>query len=133
MGYFLYSLTEIVMRGYTHWTMSLLGGTVLTILYGLSSRRVYMIRKCFSGALVITALELVVGIFDNIIMHWQVWDYSDMPLNFMGQICLPFSCFWFLLCIPAYRLCAGIRRRFEETASQKEQADALEYNSLLDQ
>lgn len=113
MGYFIYSLLEIVMRGYTHWTMSLTGGTVLSLLYLINSRRTMtLIRSCFIGALIITAIEFAVGVFDNIIMHWNVWDYSDVPMNLFGQICLPYSCFWFLLCIPAYYFCRLMRKQF---------------------
>ena len=25
------------------------------------------------------------------------WDYSDMPFNILGQVCLPFSALWVLL------------------------------------
>lgn len=115
MGYFIYSLIEILARGYTHWTMSLTGGTVLAILYSLSSRRAMtLIKYCFIGSLVITSLELAVGIFDNLIMHWNVWDYSSLPMNFHGQICLQFSMIWFILCIPAYYLCRLIKRRLSD-------------------
>jgi uncharacterized membrane protein len=114
MGYFLYSLVEIVGRGYTHWTMSLTGGIILAALYSINSlRSLTLWKSCFIGALLITAVEFAVGIFDNIIMHWEVWDYSDLPLNFMGQICLFFSLYWYILCIPAYYLCRSIRKRFE--------------------
>ena len=113
MGYFCYSLVEIVMRGYTHWTMSLTGGLVLSLLYAVNQRRTLsLIRSCLVGTLIITAVEFTVGIFDNIIMRWNVWDYSDMPLNLLGQICIPFSCFWFLLCIPARYLCRLMDSRF---------------------
>ena len=112
MGYFCYSLVEIVMRGYTHWTMSLTGGIVLMVLYAINSRSITLIRSCFLGSLIITAIEFSVGIFDNLIMHWNVWDYSDMPLNLFGQICLPFSFIWFILCIPARLLCRRINRQF---------------------
>ncbi len=113
MGYFIYSLIEIVGRGYTHWTMALTGGTVLALLYVINSRRTMtLIKSCFIGSVLITGLELCVGIFDNIIMGWNVWDYTDMPLNVLGQICLPFSGLWFLLCIPAYYLCRAIRIQF---------------------
>ena len=27
----------------------------------------------------------------------NVWNYSALPLNIMGQICLPFSLLWLLL------------------------------------
>ncbi len=113
MGYFIYSLVEIINRGYTHWTMSLTGGLILTILYSLNSRRTMtLIKSCFAGSVIITVVEFAVGVFDNIIMHWNVWDYSDMPFNLFGQICLLFSCYWFLLCIPAYYLCRLMRNRF---------------------
>ena len=120
MGYFCYSLIEIVMRGYTHWTMSLTGGTVLTILYAINSRRTMtLIRSCIIGTVMITAIELTVGIFDNVIMHWNVWDYSDMPFNFLGQICIPFSCLWFVLCIPARLLCRRIYRTLSRQSLNK--------------
>lgn len=113
MGFFLYSLVEIVGRGYTHWTMALTGGMILAMLYAVNSRSsVTLLRSCFLGAVMTTAVELAVGIYDNIIMHWRVWDYSDMPLNLFGQICLPFSCFWFILCIPARYICGVMRQQF---------------------
>lgn len=116
MGYFIYSLIEILCRGYTHWTMSLTGGLILALLYGLNSvKTMTLIRSCFAGSIIITAVELTVGIFDNLIMHWNVWDYSDMPYNFLGQICPMFTFFWFLLCIPARFLCRTIQQRFVNT------------------
>ncbi len=116
MGYFIYSLIEIINRGYTHWTMALTGGFVLAILYAVNSRRTMtLIKSCFIGAVIITSIEFTVGVFDNIIMRWNVWDYSDMPFNILGQICPHFSLYWFLLCIPSYYLCMFIRKRFSET------------------
>lgn len=113
MGYFLYSMIEIINRGYTHWTMALTGGIVLAILYAINARRsMTLLKSCFIGAVIITIIEFAVGIFVNIIMDWQVWDYTDVPLNILGQICLPFSGIWFLLCIPAYFLCREIRKKF---------------------
>ena len=120
LGYFCYSLIEIVMRGYTHWTMSLTGGLVLAVLYAVNRcRTMTLIRSCAVGTLLITAIEFAVGVFDNMIMHWNVWDYSDMPLNLLGQICIPFSCFWFLLCIPARLLCRHMDRRLGRTVKYK--------------
>ena len=37
MGYFIYSMIEIINRGYTHWTMSLTGGFILALLYSINS------------------------------------------------------------------------------------------------
>lgn len=112
MGFFIYSMIEIINRGYTHWTMALTGGLVMSILYAVNSiRTISLIRSCFIGAFIITAIEFAVGVLVNIVMGWNVWDYSTVPMNFLGQICLPFSAAWFLLCIPAYYLCMAIRRR----------------------
>ena len=123
MGFFLYSLVEIAGRGYTHWTMSITGGVILALLYAINSRStITLIRSCFAGALLITAVEFLVGIFDNLIMHWNVWDYSELPFNLLGQICLPFSLYWFVLCIPARFICRRIRLRFTGEYPIKKQA-----------
>ncbi len=113
MGYFLYAFVEVIGRGYTHWTMCLTGGLVLTLIYIISCRpAMNLIKCCIIGAFLITAIEFAVGVFDNIIMGWQVWDYSDRPLNLLGQICPLFSIAWGFLCIPAFYLCRFIRRKF---------------------
>lgn len=113
MGYFLYGFVEIAGRGYTHWTMCLTGGLALTILYIINSNRTMtLIKSCIIGAVTITCIEFTVGLFDNIIMGWRVWDYSDRPFNIMGQVCPLFSILWGLLCIPAFFLCRQIRKKF---------------------
>ena len=33
-----------------------------------------------------------------------VWDYTDMPFNLMGQICLPFSAAWIVVSAAAILL-----------------------------
>ena len=118
MGYFIYSLIEILARGFTHWTMALTGGLVLMILYDMNkSSAMTLIKSCSAGMFIITFIEFTVGVAVNLILGWNVWDYSDIPLNILGQICLPFSIFWFFLCIPAYYLCKGIRKQFGDTLS----------------
>ena len=48
--------------------------------------------RALAGAAVITGVELLAGLAAN--RQHQVWDYRDMPLNLMGQICLPYSLLW---------------------------------------
>lgn len=107
-----YSLIEMLWRGYTHWTMSLSGGLCFIIIYfsGESMTEYSLWQKCILGAAVITAVELVVGIIVNIILKWNVWDYSKIPLNFMGQICLPYSVLWFFLCFPVLGICKSLSK-----------------------
>jgi uncharacterized membrane protein len=51
------------------------------------------------GAVLITSLEFVVGLIVNVNLGWDIWDYSNVPFNFLGQICLPFSLLWYMLSI----------------------------------
>lgn len=97
-----YSLIELLWRQYTHWTMGITGGACFLILYDLynhfSNWKLW--KKCAVGSAVITGAELIVGIIVNLWQQWEVWDYSQVPFNLMGQICLPYSFLWFLLSIP---------------------------------
>ena len=115
LGCFIYSLLEIAARGYTHWTMPLLGGIVGMLLYRLhgTAPRHTLLLQALSGAFIITALEMVVGVLDNLVLQWHVWSYREMPWNVYGQICLPFSVLWFLVCIPALGICEVVRKRFQ--------------------
>lgn len=45
----------------------------------------------------ITVAELAAGLVLNICLGMAVWDYSTLPGNLWGQICLPFSALWALL------------------------------------
>ena len=58
-----------------------------------------------------TAVEFVAGVIVNITMHLEVWDYSALPLNLMGQICLPFTAIWLALSFPAI-LVSRLMRHF---------------------
>ena len=99
LGAFTYSLLEIVSRGYTHWTMTLTGGAAAVGLYLIRAAAPPKTRllQCLCGALLITALEFTVGVADNLVMGWNVWDYSDMPFNLDGYVYLGASALWGVL------------------------------------
>lgn len=100
-----YSVLEILWRGYTHWTMTITGGVCLALIYQINkSIALPMLLKCAIGALIITLAELFVGSIVNLRLNWNVWDYSNIPLNYKGQICVFYSFLWFLLCIPIMNL-----------------------------
>lgn len=46
------------------------------------------------GSITITSTEFIVGMASKLQGHLPMWDYSNMPLNFEGVICLPFSLLW---------------------------------------
>lgn len=54
-------------------------------------------KQCIIGAVIVTAVEFLTGCIINLLLGWDVWDYSNMPFNVLGQICLPFSLLWILL------------------------------------
>lgn len=107
-----YSAIEILWRGFTHWTMALTGGVCFLAIYIVEAcnESTPLWKKCLAGSLIITLAELIVGFIVNILLGWKVWDYSEMKLNFCGQVCPLYSFLWFLLCIPASYACGGLRR-----------------------
>ncbi len=105
-----YPLIELVWRGRTHPTMSLAGGLSMVALLYISRLTLPLPLIWGAGALAITAIEFAIGYVVNYRLHWGVWDYSRLPLNFMGQICLPFTAAWFGLSIPAIAFCRYLDR-----------------------
>lgn len=104
IGGFVYYAFELVLRGWSHWTMFLLGGLCF-VLIGEYNEHVEwdtpLIKQGIVGACIVTALEFIVGMIVNVYFGWGIWDYSNVPLNFMGQICLPFSIMWIAVSILA--------------------------------
>ena len=56
-----------------------------------------MILQTIICAVAITITELISGLILNVWFGLHVWDYSELPFNFMGQICLQFSLLWVVL------------------------------------
>ena len=75
------------------------------------NKKLGILAKCLIGAAVITSLEFTVGMIVNVGLGWNVWDYSEKPLNLFGQICPLFSIGWFFLSLPAYYICSRIEKR----------------------
>lgn len=49
----------------------------------------------------VTAIEFLSGYILNIVLGLGIWDYSNMPFNIIGQICLPFTVAWYILSLLA--------------------------------
>lgn len=100
VGGFLYVLIEVVFRGRSHWTMFLVGGLCFWLI-GLINEiipwEMPLWKQCAIGAIIITSVEFVSGCIINILLGCQVWDYSELPFNLLGQVCLPFAVLWFFL------------------------------------
>ena len=112
LGAFIYGAIEVIVRGYTHWTMALTGGAVMALFMLINrSRDVNILLRCLLGALVITSLEFAVGAVVNLGLGWDVWDYSEKPFNIMGQICPLFTLGWLALSLPGFMLCTVVEKR----------------------
>lgn len=100
VGGFAYGGIEIMSRGYSHISMFVAGG-ICFILIGLinetKSYEIALIKQMIISAAIITAVELITGLIVNVWLDLKVWDYSNRPLNFMGQICVLYTSIWFFL------------------------------------
>lgn len=94
----LYTWIEILWRGFSHWTMFILGGLCFVIMGLLNEYkfkwRDSLIVQSIVSAVIITLFELVTGCIVNIWLGWAIWDYSELPFNICGQICLPYFFLW---------------------------------------
>ena len=112
-----YAFLEVLFRGWTHISMFLAGGTSLVLIDRVCNRRFArrpLAFKCIVSSGIITLLELITGLIVNVKMKLDVWDYSSMPFNFRGQICLLFTVLWCFLSIPAIYLCKVIGKKMKD-------------------
>ena len=107
-GSWAYPAIELLWRGRTHASMALAGGICLCLINHvccdlLEDRSIP--SRCLAGAGVITGVELVMGLLLTRILGFHIWDYSNVPLNLFGQVCLPYSFLWVGLSLPAMAVC----------------------------
>ena len=106
-----YFILELLWRGRSHGSMFLLGGTCFLLIGTLSRklRRLTLSMQLLLSAGVVTFLELLTGLLVN--RSYQVWDYRDQPLNFMGQICPLFTALWVPVSFAAICLYGFLEKR----------------------
>ena len=107
LGYIIETLFGMVTKGVLESRQSFLYGPFCSI-YGLGA--VVMIvslqyfnqnnnRLFIGGFIVGSIVEYIVSWYGDVFLHIKWWDYSNMPLNLNGRICVFFSIFWGLLAI----------------------------------
>lgn len=117
VGGMLYVFIELLWRGYSHWTMFIVGGicfVAVGLINEILSWETPLVIQCFIGGAIITAVEFIAGCIINLWLGWNVWDYSNLPLNILGQVCLPFFFIWVLISAPAILLDDYIRYKLGE-------------------
>ena len=87
-----YPLLELAWRGRTHPSMVLAGGMSVALIHRIGQTNMPPLGKALACGIGITAIEAGCGLMWN--RRHQVWDYRRLPLNWRGQVCLPFSLAW---------------------------------------
>lgn len=86
---------EFVNRGFLHGPMiPIYGCAAIAILLTTISHREHVLVIYCIGALTATVFELVTGSVMEQLFKVKYWDYSDLPFNYHGYICLLVSLVW---------------------------------------
>lgn len=94
LGGYIYYGIEILWRGYSHWSMIVCGG-VCFIYAGLQNEQVEWDYPFWKQVLRVEAFilsaEFITGCIVNLWLGLDVWDYSGLPGNILGQTCPQFA------------------------------------------
>ena len=83
IGGIVYCGIEILVRGFTHWTMFLVGG-ICFILIGIINEitpKMPLVRQMLLSAVIITVAEFVSGCILNIWLDLDIWDYRRLLMQ----------------------------------------------------
>ena len=87
-----YPLLELATRRRTHYSMALAGGLSMLLIHRLRRSSMRPVTKAILCGAGITAIEYACGRVWN--RDYRVWDYRRVPLNWRGQVCLPYTLLW---------------------------------------
>lgn len=96
-GGLLYVVLELIWRGRSHWTMFLLGGIcfmALGLINEILPWSLALWKQMLIGVAIITVLEFLTGCIVNLWLGWNIWDYSGLSGNILGQICPQYCLLW---------------------------------------
>ena len=102
IGGCLYYYIEILYRGWSHWSMYVLGG-ICFLFITLQRKHPFLsqsiVRQVLRCDFFVICGEFITGCMVNLWQGWAVWDYIERPMNLMGQICLPLAFVFAGLCL----------------------------------
>lgn len=104
IGGIAYYFIEIAYRGYSHFSMIIVGGLCFILIGSInefSTKNIPLLLQMLISVVLIDIVELFSGIIINKILLLNVWDYSQLRFNFLGQISLNSSIAWFFLSLAA--------------------------------
>ena len=102
IGGCIYYGIEMIFRGFSHWSMFILGGLCMQFFTWqgqITDWKDSLFRQILRCTIFVVSMEFVTGIIVNQWYHMNVWDYSSMPFQLFGQICLPFALIFSGLCV----------------------------------
>lgn len=119
-GFCAFITIEVLFRGYSYAMSGVMGGLAVIALDRINDEISWdmdLALQALIGGAFVTAMEFAVGAiakYTNILP--QMWDYTDVPFNLGGIICLPFTIAWTLLSVLAIFLADAINYYiFEDT------------------
>lgn len=106
---------EVLYRSRSHVSMFLLAGMVFIFL-GLMNKvwgwEFPLVYQVLIGTAFATVAEFITGCIVNLWLGLNVWDYSNLPFNICGQVCLYFTLLWIPITLLAIVLDDVIRWKF---------------------
>lgn len=91
-----YYLIEVVWRGYSHWSMYIVGGLAFILIGGINeylSWDTNFFKQCLIATIAVLILEFIAGCILNIWLGLDIWYYDK--LHILHQISLPFAFVWY--------------------------------------
>lgn len=104
VGGVIYIIIELLYRGYSHWTMFVVSSIAFILIGAINEIipwEVKLWKQMLLGSIIVTIVEFFTGCIVNLWLKWNVWDYSNLPFNILGQVCLPFCIAWFFISLLA--------------------------------
>ena len=107
LGFILETIYALIVGGVFESRKSFLYGPVCAI-YGVGATILITLlerykgnklKLFFGGILVGSLVEYLISLIGELIFHVKWWDYSAMPFNINGRICIYFSIMWGFLAI----------------------------------
>ena len=114
-GGLLYYSLECCFRGYSHWSMIITAGSsfiYIGLLNEITPWDEPLITQFLKAWVFTLTAEFITGCIVNLWLGWNVWDYSNLPGNILGQTSWQFALLFAPLCLLGIFLDDYIRWRF---------------------
>lgn len=86
-------------------------GAVVTLLKPWED---HLLLLYVASVVLVTFIEWITGYAMDKIFHHKWWDYSDMPLNIGGYVCLLFSLVWGIACVVIMKVIHPLTEKLTE-------------------